>query len=132
MPAGSTPWFRRRASSSLVATVDGGCRLTVGASHFFCTTNGAVQARDLTGANVQMVADAQSSKVPIALGPSVAAGDVVVARSTGDGPYKNVLRSFGSGSEHVVACGRDTIGTVAVDASSIAWLEPGGVFLAPR
>jgi hypothetical protein len=122
-----------KGTPSLVVTVDGGCSLAVGAAHIFCSTGGAVEQRDLAGANVQKLADAQTSKVPEGFGAGVAAGDALVVRSTGQGPLKDVLRSVGGGNEQVLACGRDTIGAMVVDGTSVAWIEPGkGVFIAPR
>jgi hypothetical protein len=120
------------AEPKLVFSVEGGCALAVGASHVFCSTAGALEERDLTGANPKKLFDAESSRLPSAFGEGLAAGDTIVVRSaTGEGPLKNVIRAVSSGSERVVACGRDAIGSMSSDGTVIAWVETGkGVFSA--
>jgi hypothetical protein len=118
---------------TLVTSVPGGCGLAVGANKLYCTTNAVLEERDLAGANPRKLGEITTSKVPVGFGTGIAAGDVVVARSSsGDGPLKNVLRSVGGTGEKVIACGRETIGAMAADATSVVWTEPGkGVFIAP-
>jgi hypothetical protein len=117
---------------ALVATVDDGCSLAVGATHLYCTTKGAVETRDLNGANIQKAADAQTSEVPVAFAAGIASGDTVVLRSVTDDAYKNVIRAIGAGGEHLIACGRDNIGDLATDGNTVAWIEAGkGIFAAP-
>jgi hypothetical protein len=142
---GSTLWYVKdqtqiyklvldgASEPALVATVDGGCSLAVGATHLYCATGGVLEQRDLAGANAQKLFDETTSKLPSAFGASVTSGDTVVSRSaSGEGALKNVVRSVAAGTEGVVACGRDAIGSMSTDGTSAAWIETGkGVFLAP-
>jgi len=116
----------------LVASV-AGCRLAVGANNLYCTYDGAVEVRDLAGANPRRALDQKTSKVPLAFGGAPAiVGDALVVRSTGEGPLKNVLRSYVAGAEKIVACGRDEIGAMVTDGASAIWIEKSkGVFAAP-
>ena len=119
---------------ALVATIDGGCSLAVGASRFFCTSNGVVSSYDLAGGGAKKVADATTSKVPLAFAAGITSGDTLVARSpVGSSVLKNVLRAVGSSSaDTVIACGRERISDVATDGTTVAWIEPGrGVFARP-
>jgi hypothetical protein len=117
---------------TLVVSVPAGCSLAVGTTHLYCSTNGALEQRDLTGANPKTLFDVSTSKVPVGFGAGIASGDTVVVGSPGDGPLKSVLRSVAGGTESVIACGRGAIVAMAVDGSSVAWVEQGkGVFLAP-
>jgi hypothetical protein len=117
---------------TLVASV-GGCRLGVGSNNLFCTYDGFVEQRDLAGGGARRALDAAISKVPVAFGGAPAmSGDALVLRSSGDGPFKNVLRSYVGGVEKLVACGRDEIGALVTDGAVAAWIETNrGVFVAP-
>jgi hypothetical protein len=142
---GGTIWYVRESKDifriategdnrepTLVASV-GGCRLAVGSNNLFCTYDGAVEQRDLAGGSPRRALDATTSKVPVAFGGAPAmSGDALVVRSAGDGPLKNVLRSFVCGVEKVVACGRDEIGALVTDGALAVWIEQNkGVFVAP-
>lgn len=122
------------ATPTLVFTAEKGCSLAVGATHLFCSAEGTLEQRDLSGANPKALFSEKTSKVPAAYGASQASGDVVVSMSVGADTtaLKNVLRTVSAtGEEKVIACGRDQIASVAVDGASVAWIEKGkGVFLA--
>lgn len=114
---------------TMVTTVANGCSLAVGAANLYCSTNGIVEQRDLSGGNPTKVKDAQSSRVPVAFGEGLVAGSSLVVRSTGEGPLKSVLRSVAVGAESVLACGRDPIGALSASGTHVAWIEKGkGVF----
>jgi hypothetical protein len=116
------------------------CGLAVSADHAFCATGAALEQRGLDGANVMAFLEREKSTGRVAVDSAkVAFGALVVRTESGpkDDALKGVLRSIrvtpNGVEETVVACGRESLSDVAVDATSIAWLEPSkGVFLAPR
>ena len=119
------------AEPALVATVEGGCGLAVGATKFFCTRAGAVEERGLGGGSPKKLFDAATSKIPAPYASGVASGEVFVGQSAGEGALKGVVRSIVAGTENVVACGRDAIRGVVTDGSIAVWVEPSkGIFTA--
>jgi len=110
------------------------CKLAVGA-FAYCSNGKTITKRDLDGANPTVVFDEAKSPVAAPFGSPFVAEDVIAVRP--DATAKTVIRLLtpSTSKESIIACGRDGIGDVAVDKSSVAWAESGankGLYLAPR
>ena len=116
------------------------CKLAVGGMHAFCSTGTALEQRDLSGANLLTVLDSQKGATPSVLGAAVYGNDTVFVRtlpSSATDLLKNGIRTVKTGGaapeDKLLACGREAITAIAVDATSVVWAEKGkGVFSAPR
>lgn len=116
------------------------CKLAVGGSHAFCSTGTALEQRDLTGGNLTTVFDSQKGAAPSLLGAALYGTDTVFVRSLPSSPtdvLKHGIRAVkttgAAPEEKLVACGREPITAVAVDATTVVWTEQGkGVFAAAR
>jgi hypothetical protein len=116
------------------------CKLAVGRAHAFCSTGNTLEQRDLSGANLLTVLDAYKGAAPSLLGAATFRDDTVFVRtlpSSATDLKKNGIRAVKAGGatqgESLLACGRETITAIAVDATSVVWAEQGkGVFQAPR
>jgi hypothetical protein len=116
------------------------CNLAVGGAHAFCSTGKVLEQRDLSGANLLTVLDAQKEATPSVLGAATYGDGTVFVRTLPSSPtdtMKNGIRAVKTGAgtptETLVACGRETITAIAVDATMVVWAERGkGVFQAPR
>jgi hypothetical protein len=114
------------------------CKLAVGGAHAFCSTGKALEQRDLAGNNLLTVLDPMKTAAPAILGQATFNGDAVIVRTlpaSGSDVLKNGIRAVKAGATDatLLACGRDTITSIAVDAASVVWTEQGkGVFRAAR
>lgn len=116
------------------------CGLAVGAGKAFCATGATLEQRDMDGANLKPVLEMAKSKARAAVDSAMfGAGALIVrtefaAKNDGLGHVLRALKPSAAGiEESIVACGRGTLSEVAVDATSIVWLEAGkGLFAVSR
>jgi hypothetical protein len=111
------------------------CSLAVGEKAAYCSVGTALERRDLTGANPQTVLDAQKSKSQAPFGKAMNEGGSIFVRSAEPDPkVKHVIRVVSAtADEKLLACGRNLVTDLAVDATHAVWTEEAtGVFIAPR
>jgi hypothetical protein len=112
------------------------CNLAVGGAHAFCSTGKALEQRDLTGANLQTVLDAQKMSSPTLLGAAQFGTDSVFVRSlpsSATDAFKNGIHAIKGTDDKLLVCGREAINGFAADDTKVVWAEQGkGVFSAPR
>jgi len=153
--AGSDVWFVRDARRVFKVTQTGDritpaapatevfgigyadCRLAVSQTHAFCSTGTALEQRDLMGGNAATVLDAAKAASPFVVGIATAVAESVFVRSLPSTPTdaaKNGIRAVPSagGTPRTLACGRDVITSIAVDATTVVWAEKKGIFSTPR
>jgi hypothetical protein len=112
--------------------------LAVNDTGVFFTAGTTLERRDLTGGSPATIFDAQQSKAPAPLGAAVARdGALFVPSNAPNAEVKNVIRSLkpgaGPAEEKFIACGRELVTSLQVDATSVVWAEQEkGVFIAPR
>lgn len=116
------------------------CGLAVGAGKAFCATGATLEQRDMDGANLKPVLEMEKSKARAAVDSAMFGAGALIVRTEfapkndGLGRVLRALKPSATGvEESIVACGRGSLSDVAVDATSIVWLEPGkGLFTVPR